>query len=277
MTVFGDLRIAATPRGGAVGPAVGAPVACYWPWYRHLPSLGPWLLLALAVALPRTNRQRHALLIFVPMLVLRLLWARVTQLTGMPSATDAQFSFLAEFLALGLALLWLNAERLGGCHVFGRLAGSLGILLLADLAAVTSYWGAFPRQTGMLLVVTATVGVILLVSLTLTRRLAHRRYRPLRFMLWLAAWSSVCSVAWTAALVGVLMLATPYPIHGWRTILTQIVMPGLAISLCLYAANLPYLLLMFTSPFFRRRFRVWLGAESPSPQGETVRGTSGLS
>jgi len=40
LTVFGDLRIAATPRGGAVGPFVGAPVSDHWPWYWHLPGLG---------------------------------------------------------------------------------------------------------------------------------------------------------------------------------------------------------------------------------------------
>jgi hypothetical protein len=31
------------------------------------------------------------------------------------------------------------------------------------------------------------------------------------------------------------------------------------LGLCLYAIDLPYLLLMFRSPFFRQRFHIWLG------------------
>ena len=274
--MFGDLQIAATPRSGAVAPFVGAPVAYHWPWHWHLPRLGPWLLLALAVALPRTNRQRHALLILVPLLVLGLLWERATTLTGMPSASRAQFSFLGEFLAVGLALLWLNADPLGRCGGLARLAAGLGILLLADLVVILSYWGTFPGQTGMFLVFGAIMGVILLVSLTLTRRLAHRRYRPVRFLLWLAVGSTICSLAGAAAFVGVLALTTGYTLSDWHAVLREIVVPGLVLSLCLYAVNLPYMLLMFTSPFFRRRFQTWLGVGSWLPPSGNVRGESGL-
>jgi hypothetical protein len=248
-----------------VGPFVGAPVVYHWPWYRHLPSLGPWLLLALAVALPATNRHRHALLIFVPLLVLGLSWDRVTTWTGMPSASRAQFSFLGEFLAVGIALLWLNADQLGRFPGPGRLAVSLGILLLADLVVTLSYWGTFAGQTGMFIVFTIVVLLLLLLPLTLTRWLAHRRYQPVRFLLWLAIGSTICSIVGAAAFVGVLALTVGYSLRSWAAVVPEIIVPGLVIGLCLCAAHLPYLLLMFSSPFFRRRFRAWLGVEAVSP------------
>jgi peptidoglycan/LPS O-acetylase OafA/YrhL len=264
VTAFGDLQIAASAKIGEAGPFEGGPVLYYWPWYRHLPSVGPWLLLALAIALPRANRHRHALLIFIPLLVLGLLWQRVTKLTGMPSASETQFSFFIDSLAVGMALLWLHADKLGGYHSVPRFLVSLGILLLADLVVVLSYWGAFPGQSSMLPVCTAVMSIVLLISLALTRRLAHKRYDPIRFMLWLAAWSTACSIAGVAALVGVLMLTTVYPIHDPLAVLVQMIVPGLVVGLCLYAVNLPYMLLMFSSPFFRRRFRVWLGVAAES-------------
>ena len=218
MTAFGDLQIAASAKIGEAtwrgrpalaeeeqgqdGLATGEPVLYHWPWYRHLPSAGPWLLLALAIALPRANRHRHALLIFIPLLVLGLLWQRVTKLTGMLSASETQFSFFIDSLAVGMALLWLHADKLGGYHSIPRFLVSLGILLLADLVVVLSYWGMFPGQSSMLLVCTAVMSIVLLISLALTRRLAHKRYDPLRFMLWLAAWSTACSITGVAALVG---------------------------------------------------------------------------
>ncbi len=222
------------------------------------------------MALPAANRHRHALLILVPLLILGLLWERVTTLTGMPSASRAQFSFLGEFLAVGIALLWLNADKLGGFRGPARLAAGLGLLLLADLAVTLSYWGAFPGQTDMFIVFIPIIAVILLLALTLTRWLAHRRYRPVRFMLWLAVWTSVCSVAGAAAFVAVLVLAPGYSLNNWPDVLREIVVPGLVIGLCLYAVNLPYLLLMFTSPFFRRRFQAWLGVEFLLPQAQAA-------
>jgi hypothetical protein len=46
-------------------------------------------------------------------------------------------------------------------------------------------------------------------------------------------------------------------------------------ALCLYAVNFPYLLLMITSPFFRRRFHIWLGIESASVPSAEPRDVSG--
>lgn len=270
MTAFGSFRITASAQGEGVDPFVGRPALYYWPWYWHLPSLGPWLLLALAVALPAANRHRHALLIFVPLLILGLLWERVTTRTGMPSAGRAQFSFLGEFLATGLALLWLNADKLGRLRGPARLAAGLGLLLLADLMVIPSYWGSFPGRTGMFIVFTAIMGIVLLVALTLTRRLAHQRYRPLHFLLWLAVWSIVGSIAGAAAFVGVLTLSHLHDIPGLQALIVEIVVAGLVLAVCLYAVNLPYLLLMFTSPFFRRRFQVWLGVESLLPQAQAA-------
>lgn len=257
MTAFGDLRIAASAAADGIGSTDSEPVVYHWPWYWHLPSLGPWLLLILACALFRANRQRDALLIFVPLLILDLLWGRVTTLTGMSSSLQVQFSFVGEFLAAGIALLWLHAERLGRSGGLVRFAASLGLLGLADLAVLVSYWGALPNQS---VVFTAIVTLSLLVSLTLTRRLSHRHYQPARFLLWLALWSALCSITGAAAFVAVEALAAVSPLHAWLAMLVQTILAGLVLALCLYAVNLPYLLLMFTSPFFRRRFLVWLGA-----------------
>ena len=64
----------------------------------------------------------------------------------------------------------------------------------------------------------------------------------------------VCSVAGAAAFVGVLTLSHPYSVSGLSMMVERILKAGLVLSLCLYAVNLPYMLLMFRSPFFRQRF-----------------------
>jgi hypothetical protein len=225
MTTFGNLRIASSARIDGAGPFEGEPALYHWPWYWHLPGLGLWLLLVLALVLPRANRHPHAWLIFIPLLIASLLWPQIARLAGMSSATEMQFSFLIEFLVVGTALLWLHADRLGRSGRRMRFAMGLGLMFLADLVAALSYWGTFPRQSGMLLVFTAIIGVVLLLSLALTRRLARGRYRPLRFMLWLAVWSMTGSVAAAAAFVGILMLSSSYRINDPRVLLFQVLMP----------------------------------------------------
>lgn len=262
MWAFGDLQITASAK---TGPSEGAPVLFHWPWYWHLPALAPWLLLALGLAVPRANRQRQALLILVPALVLALLWNDVTRRTGMNSASRVQFGFLGEFLAVGLALLWLNADRLGRCRRLPEFAANLGLLLLADLAVAMAYGGAFPSQSGLVIVSTIILGIVLLTALTLTRHFAHQRYQPGRFLLWLAAWTALGSIVSVGTFVQVMTLSHLHTLAHPQALLTEVLLPGLVLGLCLYAVNLPYMLLMFTSPFFRRRFRVWLGAEPFAP------------
>jgi hypothetical protein len=64
--------------------------------------------------------------------------------TGLPSATAVQFSLLIEFLMVGMALLWLNADSLGRRGGLVRFAGSLGMVLVASLMVVLSYGRTFP-------------------------------------------------------------------------------------------------------------------------------------
>jgi hypothetical protein len=267
VTAFGDLRIVASAGFGERGRLEGSPVLYHWPWHWDLPGLGPWLLLALAIALPKTNRHRHAPLIFVPMVALGFLWRQATILTG--AAYQMEVGFLIEFLAVGLALLWLNADELGRCHSVLRFVTSLAILLLGGLTVGASYWGAFSDGTGVPLVFTMIMAVASLISLTLARWSSHGRYKALRFMVWLAVWSTPCAIAGVATQV--LMLLTENPTYDPQAILAEIIVPGLVLSLCLYAVNLPYMLLVFSSPFFRQRFCIWLGVAA-NPDAQKVGG-----
>jgi hypothetical protein len=115
----------------------------------------------------------------------------------------------------------------------------------------------------------------LLVPLALTRWLARRQYRPVRFMVWLAVWCLVFMLVGGMAFVGGLMRSDSYDPRFLWSVIAQVVALGLVLGLCLYVIHLPYLLLMFTSPFFRRRFQIWLGVESSWRQPEEVPGISG--
>jgi len=247
------------------GRREGKPVLYHWPWYWHIPRLVPWLLLMLAIVLRGANRDRRALLIFLPPLALSLLGRRAAMLLGMPSLSVNEFGVIFGSLVVGTALLWLNADTLARFHGGMRLALSLGFLLLGILATGLSRDSTLSGEAATLLPLSLFPGVILLMILAATRRLVRRCYDPARFLLWTAICSALFSVAGMTVLANMPMLSQEFGSTG-----REILFTGLALGLCLYAIDLPYVLLMFGSPFFRQRFRLWLGARPISQPHEPI-------
>jgi len=257
------LCIVASARIDRAGPFEGQPVFFHWPWYWHLPRLGLWAFLALAVWVPRRNRNRQVILIFIPLAILSLLWPVIAQHVRLPSASLDLYSLLFESLVVGLALLWLNADRLRDYSRRMRLLMSLGILMLAGLVAMMSSGGTPLNPLVIILLILVTLmGIVLLAALALARRITHGQYTPLPFMMWLAVGSLLLWTVVTILLTTVSLLVNAQGTADLWLLLKRAVQVGLAMSACLYAVNLPYMLLMFSSPFFRRRFQVWLGVES---------------
>ncbi len=220
--------------------------------------------MTLALVLFKANRDKQALLIFVPLLVLGFLWGPVTKYMGLSSISREEYGLVFESLVLGVALLWLSACRLSHYAGLERFVMSMGALLVGALVTGLTSGGGRWGDTAPLLLIAAAMGAVLLLALTAARRRARGRYDPLRFMLWLALWSALFSTLGTIVLVPLLIVFQSH--FG----LIGILLPGLLLSLWLYAINLPYMFLMFSSPFFRRRFQIWLGVGSLLPQGEAA-------
>ena len=276
MTAFGNLRIVAAADFGGAGRQESDPVLYHWPWYWLLPRLAPWLLLTLAIILPRVNRDARALLIFIPLLVLSLLWPSVAKRAGIGPVSTEEYGLSFESLVVGVALLWLNADKLGKSPGLMQFAVSLGLVLLAGLAGVVSFGRASMDNLSPFLGLIALAGSVLLIALAATRRSLRRRYKPLPFTLHLGFWSLLSS---TAGMAAVTLVVGAFGGFGASSnlpsALREALRFGLLLGVCLYAINLPYMLLAFRSPFFRRRFCTWLGVESLPQQRAEVPGASG--
>ena len=221
----------------------------------------------MAVAVPKRNHDRRALLIFVPLAILGILWPFVTGRVNLPSASLDQFNLLFESLVVGIALLWLHADRLRGYRRWVRVPLSLGLMVLAALVAFISDGRALADPLVIdLPFFVAVLGAALLAALALARRMIHERDAPLAFLGWLAVWSLLFTMVSVALVEGVPQFLTSRATLDLRLreLLWQ-VEAGLALGVCLYVINLPYLLLMFRSSFFRQRFRTWLGVSTALP------------
>jgi hypothetical protein len=74
-----------------------------------------------------------------------------------------------------------------------------------------------------------------------------------RFMLWLAIWMVVVCLAsiFVFYIIAFMIEQAPIPIS---TILLVAIAVGSVLGVCLYVINLPYMILVLSSSFFRERF-----------------------
>jgi MFS family permease len=245
---------------GDVGPQQGEAVNFNWKWSYSAPGLVIWLALILALVLPKANHDLRILLIFVPLVIVNLLWLVFKEVSGMPSSSASQFDTVFHSMAVGIAVLWLVAncfDRFGG---FVRFLMFFGTLVAVACLGILSYSTEFSNEAALFLAMLVFFSITVLGATTTAAKLCRGKYRPLCFMLWLALWTIIGSLFTTFGffVVGNLIMSSgvsgPYILEA----ILMLTLVGLAFGLCLYVLNLPFMLLGFANPFFRERFNTCL-------------------
>jgi peptidoglycan/LPS O-acetylase OafA/YrhL len=221
-----------------------------------------WLALILVFVLPKSNRNRRALLIIAPLVVVNLLWLLFKKAMGMPSSAAQQFDMLFQSISISIAVMWLIVHKLGNRNRFVTFLRALALMAVIGLVGAISYFGPnFSQQTiGAIIMLTISAFVILL-GFVLAGRRCRIRYSGLRFMLYLALWTVAVCLACTLVFYSVTfsIVQVTVPIS---TILLLALVVGLIFGACLYVINLPFMILAFYSPFFRERFFACLRLKS---------------
>jgi MFS family permease len=257
---------------GDAGPQQREAANFDWEWSYSAPGLVIWLALILALVLPRTNRNLCILWIFVPLVIVNLLWLAFKQLSGMPSSSAYQFDTVFHSVAVGIAVLWLVAsyfDRFGG---FARFLMSFGTLVAVACLGILSYSPEFSIEAAVFLAMLVFLSITVLGATATAGKLCRRKYRPLRFMLWLALWTILGSLFTMSGffIVGTLIMSSGLPGPSILAVILMLSLVGLICGLCLYVLNLPFMILGFANPFFRERFCACLGLQ-PIPSGPPSR------
>jgi hypothetical protein len=243
---------------GDLGPKEGAPAIYNWKWYHSTPRLALWVLLVLAIVLVKANRNARALLILVPLLVVNLLWLGLRKVVGFPSSSIAAFDQLIVSLTLSITVLWLLAHKLDKGNRFVTFLLAFGVMAALGLLAAVSYSGLeFTKETVMLAILFAVLAVAMLVPFALAGWSCRRRYTGVVFMLWLLVWTVAAGVATVLAYVAIVVIVATisgFSPHFSISMLAPVLVTGVVVGLCLYVIDVPYMLLVLCTPFFRERF-----------------------
>ncbi len=222
-----------------------------------------WVILLGAIILTKANRNPRALLIILPLLVVNLIWFGFVKLLNFPSLTITQFNLLFNSFTIGITLLWLFAHKLGNRNRFITFLLALIIMIvISTIGQATN--GEFSEQTIIFLSFIIFLSLAVLISFVLTSWQCRANYNGLRFLLWLALWSIIASLATMIIFIAFAWVIQRPPINMLKAIMVQALIMGLVTGLFLNAINLHFMILAFCSPFFRERLCACLRLKSMS-------------
>ena len=246
-----------------LGPKEGTAVVYNWKWYYSIPGLALWVVLLGAIVLVKANRNPHALLIFVPLLILSLLWFSLTKVVPVSSSALAILGQVLASLTVGIAVLWLFAHKLGNRNRFATFLLALIIMIVVGLVGLASYsTGEFSEQTVVFLMLLAILALAALVGFVLAAWRCREHYNGLRFILWLGIWTVIGSIVSLLVFMGIVFIVVGNVPDNLTSMLTQVLVMGLVAGLLLYVINLPFMIFGLNVSFFRERFYACLHLKS---------------
>jgi hypothetical protein len=235
-----------------------------------------WAVLLLSIILDKANRNPHALLVLVPLLIVNLLWSIFKKAMGFPSAQAEMFNMLFYSLTVGIAILWLLAHKLGNRSRFVTFLLAFTIMAFVSLTGAISYGGLeLSQQTVEVLLLLAILVFAMLLGFVLTGWWCRKRYRPVSFMLWLAVWTVAANLVSMLVFYSIVFVArrVSVPIS---TVLILALIAGSVLGAFLYVVVFPYMILALRSSFYRQRFYACLRLKSMPTASGSMPGTESI-
>jgi hypothetical protein len=265
------LKVAAYSDLGGLGTKQGPAAHFVWTMPNLLPLLLPWLVVLALLALP-LNRNGRAWWIWAPLVTLALIGAGLE--AAAQAANNDELSDVVQAVCVtsfGLGAIWLLAASLARrCRALSLVLVALAFAAVSLLAFAVSpvseqVWDLrqlVPAVLLYLLLSAVATGLVFAGALNLTGWLCRKRFSRWRVSLLLPLWLWVMWLLSGGVLgcVGSLGFGESFE---WVALL----MLSLVLALVSYGMIFPFLILSFTSSFYRERLKdlLRLPATEPSP------------
>lgn len=260
----GPLSVVAMAELGGLGPNTSEPVPIEWQWYYHLPSFAGWALIAVLFVLVKENRDRRALTILIPLLLLsEVLWPWIERLLSCSGMNPDQLGPPLQWLLAAWTAVWLLSPWLARRRPI--LAFALAWLLTAGIGAAAET-GLYRRLVvGEALMIYLVCTFALLTAFALSGLCCRNNYRPRRFLIWLAPWLVVGVIAGFMFELVRSLVGRGLPPSGLPYLLPRVAVVSLCTAGVLYVLNLPFMYVLFRCPLYRDRFQKLLRLQPVAP------------
>lgn len=259
LTAVGELRIVPLAEIGKLGPNKGETVTFTWKWYYSGANLILWATLLLVIGLSKSNRNRTAMLVFVPVCITVIVWTILRRVLPLDSVIEEMFTIALYCLVVGIGIVWLWGDWIGRRGTRMRILCVLGILnavgalgFLGYKVEVTSNLIPFM----LLMVCLSTIHVMgLLLACRMCRRNGYGYGR--QFKGWLAL-GTIAGAPAVMILFAVVVCLTVEEIRDLPEAVLMALVIGTVFGFTVYLINQLFLGILLKSPVYRSRFHTCL-------------------
>ncbi|MCE5187006.1 MAG: hypothetical protein LLF76_12865 [Planctomycetaceae bacterium] len=209
----------------------------------------------------KENRCRKALLLLLPLIVVKLSWFGFAKLSGMAAQSNILFTSVVNTLLISFSLVWMLAERLARVNRFARLLLETAVFCLVGAASINQL--GFGYESIIVAVLCIVMWSIILSAFSVGRFMCRRRFGAIRFCAWAAVWILVTLPLLLMTMAAVqdldVLVRLIWNILGMATIFAGIATAGLV----------PFEILLFANSFWRKRFEKLVGIQT-KPRSKDV-------
>jgi hypothetical protein len=236
------------------GPKDGEPVLCHFNPLYHAQGLIPWLLLPLAFVALKENRTLQAAWILAPIALSAIVYLAVMKTLRMDSGGTVQLNVMFTIMVVGFSMVWLLAERIGNRNRF--LTFLLAALIYFGFLGVNLLCSGFGEDMISIASLAAVSIPAIILAFVVAALSSSKRFRIARFIIFtgVALFGSLLTTI--SAITFIFFLSPNRPISSQ---IAEVLCVSFFISLVYFVGLLPFLVLLFVSPFWRKRLECVVG------------------
>jgi hypothetical protein len=258
--VSGDLQIVVSADLGEFGPKEGKPVIYHFNPIYHAQGFIPWLILTLVFVALKENRTPKAAWILAPIALLSIVFLAAMNILKMTSGSAVQFNVIFTIMVLGFSLIWLLAERIGNRNRFVTFL--LATLIYYSFLGVNLLSNGFSKHIISIVALAAVSIPAIILAFVFAALYSKNSFNTARFIIYIGA--ALFGVSLT---IFTIIFSIFYPtfiseINRW---IVELLTVSFFSSLIYYVGLLPFLILLFSNIFWRKRFKTVLGIQTKIP------------
>ena len=242
---------------GEFGPTDGDPVTYHFNLLYHVQGIIPWLLLPLAFVALKENRTLQAAWILAPIVLLTIVYSVVMNILQMDSGGTVQLNVIFTILVLGFSMVWLLAERIGNRNRFVTFL--FATLIYFGFLGVTLLSAGFGRSIISIVSLAAISIPAILFAFIIATLTSPKPFNTARFIITIGAALFSVSLIIFSITMFILYQSQNLPVSTW---ITDLLTVSFFSSLIYFAGLLPFLVLLFSNPFWRKRFDAVMGIQT---------------
>jgi hypothetical protein len=256
----GELQIVVSADIGEFGPKDGKPVIYHFNPIYHAQGIIPWLIFLLVFVSLKENRTPQAAWILAPIALLGTIYSAVMNILQMDSGSTVQLNVMFTIMVVGFSMVWLLAERIGNRNRFVTFL--LTTLIYFSFLGLTMLSGGFGKDMIAMASFAAISIQTIIFAFIIAALIPPRSFNTARFIIYIgAALFGVLLIIFSITL-SILYQIQNLPANTW---VADSLIVSFFSSLIYYTGLLPFLILLFSNTFWRRRFEAVFGIKTKIP------------